>query len=131
MSSSKKIDSASADAENLIEGKVFRTYEGEEFGILRATNSSGPDDLKSGGWIPFAEDGCGNFFACRHDSSVFWDHKTVETLLLAVGEERFLAGICDPSPVELNAHQVKSAWIDPDFARNLGEDPDVLEPPTE
>jgi hypothetical protein len=103
----------------LIEGKVFRTAEGEEFGLIRASHSLGPEEMQTAGWVPFAENGCGDLFVRRDESFAFWDHETSDILLLAVGEERFPASIGDPSPVELEPGQVKKAWIDPDFAREM------------
>lgn len=103
----------------LIEGKVFRTAEGEEFGPIRARHGLGPEELRTAGWVPFAENGCGDFFVRRDESFAFWDHETSDILLLAVGEERFLAGIGNPSPVELKLGQVKKVWIDPDFAHEM------------
>ncbi|NYH98921.1 hypothetical protein [Cupriavidus plantarum] len=103
----------------LIEGKVFRTAEGEEFGLIRASNGLGPEELQTAGWVPFAENGCGDFFVRRNESFAFWDHETSDIFLLAVGEERFLAGIVDTSPVELRPGQVKKVWINPDFAREI------------
>lgn len=101
---------------HLIEGKVFRTSEGEEFGIIRKCHDHGPEELQTAGWVPFAENGCGDFFVRRSENFAFWDHETSEILLLAVGEERFLAGIADPSPVEIKPGQVKKVWIDSAFA---------------
>lgn len=105
---------------NLIEGKVFRTAEGEEFGIIRASQSPGPDEIQTAGWTTFAEDGCGNFFVRRNDSFAFWDHETSEMIHLAVGEGRFLAGIGEPAQIELEPGQIKRLWIDPDFSREMG-----------
>jgi len=102
---------------HLIEGKVFRTAEGDEFGIIRKYHDRGPEELQLRGWVPFSENGCGDFFVRQNESFAFWDHETSEILLLAVGGERFLAGIDDPSPVQLKPGQLKRAWIDPAFAR--------------
>jgi hypothetical protein len=69
----------------------------------------------------FAVDDCGNAFVLNTDGSVtFWDHETEDTTLLAARWSEFVERCELPTPVELDEKQVASAWIDPDFAKEMG-----------
>lgn len=72
---------------------------------------------------PFATDECGNLFTTKDESTIyFWDHETDEANLIAASFEELLAGATDPASVELREDQVKSVWIDPEFAKQFGID---------
>jgi len=102
-----------------IAGLVFRDSCGNEFGRIRAVGGSLPNELQSSSFSAFAEDECGNYFV-KNDSSIgFWDHETHEVTILASSESQFLAGVAPPSSVSLNPSQVKSVWVDPEFAASL------------
>jgi len=53
----------------------------------------------------------------------FWDHETGESTVLAQSAGEFIAGCVAPSEVELEPGQVKSVWVDPEFAKKFGIDP--------
>jgi hypothetical protein len=72
---------------------------------------------------PFATDACGNLFTTKDESTIyFWDHETDEAYLIAASFEELLAGVTEPASVELREDQVKSVWIDPEFAKQFGID---------
>ena len=62
----------------LIEGKVFRSANGEEFGIICRLDSSVPPEVAERSFVAFAEDECGNFFVQRNGAIAFWNHETDE-----------------------------------------------------
>jgi hypothetical protein len=92
---------------------------GCEYGAIRRLHGKSPVSVV--GFTPFAEDECGNAFVRANDSSVhFWDHETDELTRLALDWKSFIANCEEPRQVELDPSQVKSAWIDPEFAKQLG-----------
>lgn len=103
-----------------VAGLVFtHPATGEEYGIIRQIQGKAAASIA--GQTPFAEDGCGNEFVQAQDSSIhFWDHETEELTRLASDWDSFVANCEKPKPVELDLAQVKSAWIDPEFAKQLG-----------
>jgi len=103
-----------------IAGLVFRDPRGNEFGRIRALGGSLPNELQSSSFNAFAEDDCGNYFVKNLSAIGFWDHETHEVTILANSESQFLAGVVPPSSVNLSPSQVKSAWVDPEFAESLG-----------
>lgn len=75
------------------------------------------------GFLPFAEDECGNAFLVAGDGRVlFWDHETDDVLCLADTWDAFRNGCHKPEPVTLDPAQVKSVWINPEFAKKMGID---------
>ena len=67
-----------------------------------------------------ADDECGNCFALAADGRViFWDHETDELVDLAACLSDFLAGCVEMREIALNPNQVKSVWVDPEFAKSL------------
>ena len=71
--------------------------------------------------IPFAGDSSGNLFTQRNDKKVyFWDHEIDEILMIAASFDELYAGVVEPASIELQEGQVKSVWIDPEFAKQLG-----------
>jgi hypothetical protein len=106
---------------NSIYGKVFLNSDGEEFGAIREAQPPFPAEL--GNMKIVAEDECGNYFIEELNSVLFWDHELSSTLCLAKTYEEFLLGCKKPSEVVLKSGQVKSAWIDPDFAKEFGIQP--------
>jgi hypothetical protein len=68
-----------------------------------------------------AEDDCGNFFAVLESGAIaFWDHETDALTPLAISLQQFMANCTDPASVKLKPGQVKSVWINPEFAKQLG-----------
>lgn len=101
-----------------MEGKVFRSQEGDEYGVIRAFQGSRPEGLQG---EVLAEDGCGNFFVVLRSGGVaFWDHETNAATLLAESLAAFSAGLSEPEPVVLQPGQVQSVWVDPEFAKTFG-----------
>jgi hypothetical protein len=103
-----------------IEGKIFRATDGEMFGVIRALSDSIPADLQALQLIPFAEDSCGNFFVADGEQIRFWDHETLKVYLLAQSTAEFVAGLIEPESAVLQKSLVRSAWIDPEFAKKFG-----------
>jgi hypothetical protein len=63
----------------------------------------------------------GNYFATREDGAVwFWDHETDDLVPLASSVSEFVTQCTDPALAELNPRQVKSVWINPEFAKSRG-----------
>jgi len=102
-------------------GKAFRTRDGTEYGIIRKTKEPFPEELSESDVI--AEDGCGNYFVQTNLKVHFWDHETRESVVLAQSLNEFIAGCVAPPEVELEPGQVKSVWVDPEFAKKFGIDP--------
>ncbi len=102
-------------------GKVFTSpSSGRTYGVIRELQGKPPVDFPTG-WTPAAEDECGNYFAVSAAGAVgFWDHETGEIELIADSVLRLYENSAAPGDVELKPGQVKSAWIDPEFARKLG-----------
>ena len=102
-------------------GLVFRHAAlGHEYGtIRRATN---PAAFRNGARV-IAEDESGNAFVARPNGCIaFWDHETGELTDLAASWEVFVEGCAPAQTVQLEPGQVKSVWIDPTLARELGLD---------
>ena len=95
---------------------------GEVFGTIRLDDT--PRHLPiAGNYLAFADDSCGNAFAISPDSRIwFWDHETDELTCLADSWDQFVAGCHEPELTELPPHEVKSVWIDPEFAKQHGID---------
>ena len=55
-------------------------------------------------------------------SIVFWDHETDDITTLAPNWNAFVAGCAAPTQVELDERDVRSVWIDPEFAKEQGVD---------
>ena len=92
---------------------------GCEYGVIRRIE--GKPSVTVEGFTSFAEDECGNTFVQAHDSSIhFWDHEADELIRLAPDWKAFVANCQQPRQVDLDSAQVKSAWIDPEFAKKLG-----------
>ena len=76
--------------------------------------------------IPMAWDGCGNYFILDITTGevLFWDHETADLTRIAESFEGFLSTLqpFNPDDVELKPGQVKTAWVDPDFLKSLGEE---------
>jgi hypothetical protein len=51
---------------------------------------------------------------------MFWDHETDELTTLADSWEVFENGCKEPESIALDESNVVSAWIDPEFAKQLG-----------
>ena len=98
-------------------GKVFRSESGEFFGAIRPLGGTVPKALSLAHGEVFAEDDCGNYFLCRDDQVVFWDHENGKFKVLAHTFERFLAGLELCLPAAIKSGQIKHAWIDPALAK--------------
>ncbi|MCG7200220.1 SMI1/KNR4 family protein [Marinobacter pelagius] len=107
---------------NQIYGKVFKATDGTEYGVLRKASGPYPDDVPKADLI--AEDECGNFFLKSAAGVSFWDHETGQASIIAESMEEFVDCCVAPSEVELERGKVKSAWIDPEFAKEFGIDPE-------
>jgi hypothetical protein len=79
----------------------------------------GFSDSKFG--APIAEDDSGNIVTVLPGGSVsFWDHETDQLTVIASSWDEFASGWVAPKPVNFEPGQVKSGWIDPDFAKSIG-----------
>lgn len=50
----------------------------------------------------------------------FWDHETDDLVSVVRSVSEFVAHCTDQAPVELHPRQVKSLWINPEFAKSRG-----------
>jgi hypothetical protein len=103
-------------------GKVFlHPVTKVEYGLIRIPPTPATfSTLDGAAHDALAEDECGNFFTKTEDGAVwFWDHETDELVKLAGSVSEFISNCTDPQPVELDPDRVKSAWINPDFAKSL------------
>ncbi|MBO2587859.1 SMI1/KNR4 family protein [Shewanella algae] len=98
--------------------KVFINEEGVEFGIIRKAKLPFPSELE--GAKVLAEDESGNYFIEVDEAVYFWDHETSATEFLASSLDNFISGCAEPEAVELKPDQVKSVWVDPEFAKKFG-----------
>ena len=106
-----------------IEGKeYFSQLTNEGYGISEAFSGQLPEGFEVGVFgAPFAYDGCGNLFTENKKKEIcFWDHETDELKVISESWEAFESGCVEPEPVELKDGQVKSVWIDPEFAKQMG-----------
>src|ERR1700733_14845177 len=108
---------------SLIFGKEFESkLTGSSYGIFRKCGTilpSGFTIIKFG--TPFAEDGCGNLFTQTQNGSIcFWDHETDELTVIASSWEEFMSCCITPKEVELKPQQIKSVWVNPEFAKKMG-----------
>jgi hypothetical protein len=104
-------------------GKEFNSkLTGGGYGIFRKCGGALPSDFsitKFG--TPFAEDGSGNLFTQTQNGSIcFWDHETDDLTVIASSWEEFASGCVEPKAVKLKPGQVKSAWMNPEFAKKMG-----------
>jgi hypothetical protein len=104
-------------------GLVFITDSGDEYGIIRQGKSQVEHPVSTIGLEHLADDESGNAFARHADGSiVFWDHETDDITTLAPNWNAFVAGCAAPTQVELDERDVRSVWIDPEFAKEQGVD---------
>tara|TARA_Y100001001_G_scaffold159926_1_gene181663 strand:- start:1668 stop:1997 length:330 start_codon:yes stop_codon:yes gene_type:complete len=107
---------------NQIYGKVFKATDGTEYGVLRKASGPYPDDVLKADVI--AEDECGNYFLESAAGVSFWDHETGQASIIAESLKKFVDCCVAPSEVDLERGKVESAWIDPEFAKEFGIDPE-------
>ncbi|MGC3962359.1 MAG: hypothetical protein QM803_03275 [Rhodocyclaceae bacterium] len=100
-----------------IDGKLFRSATGEEFGVIRKLDSVVPSEIAEQSFEAFAEDESGNFFVQKNGVIAFWDHETNEFLSLASSEKEFLSCLVLPEAVPAQSSKIVSAWIDPEFLK--------------
>jgi hypothetical protein len=101
-------------------GKVF-ILDRMHYGPIRSSALTSFSTLDGTSYDILAEDSCGNYFTTTEDGAVcFWDHETDDLVHLASSLSEFAAHCVAQPPVELNPGQVKSAWINPAFAKSLG-----------
>ncbi len=106
-----------------IEGKeYFSPVTNQGYGIGEVFSGRLPEGFTTEAFgTPFAYDGCGNLFTENEKKEIcFWDHETDEVVVIAKSWNAFTEGCVDTEPVELKEGQVKSAWIDPEFAKQMG-----------
>jgi hypothetical protein len=106
-----------------LRGKVFvHPVTKEEFGAIRVLSTPGKfTTLEGKSFDTLAEDDCGNCFTITDNGSVrFWEHETDELVHLADSLEEFVFHCTNPPKIEFDRSKVKSAWIDPAFAKSLG-----------
>lgn len=101
----------------LIEGKVFRSADGEEFGVIRRLDGPAPLEISEQSFEAFAEDECGNYFVQKNGSIAFWDHETNTFAPLASSQSEFVSKLVSPEPLLALPGNVLSAWIDPEFLK--------------
>lgn len=99
-------------------GKVFKSENGVEYGVIRKAKGPYPEVLSTSEVL--AEDGCGNYFVLLNEAVCFWDHETDENEVLSDSIDDFVSRCSAPEEVELEPGQVESAWIDPEFAKQFG-----------
>ena len=92
------------------------------YGLFRLPEKPGFFSTLNGQqYTVLAEDDCGNYITEMQDGSVcFWDHETDAMDKLSPSISEFISGCSDAEPIKLDPSQVKSAWIDPEFAKSLG-----------
>ena len=108
---------------SVIFGKEFDSkLTGASYGVFRecgATLPAGFSVSKFG--APLAEDGCGNLVTEVQNGSVcFWDHETDDLAVIARSWDDFASGCTTPKKVELKPEQVRSVWVNPEFAKKMG-----------
>lgn len=102
-----------------MKNKVFKSDAGEEFGTIRELQGELPSDLDLKILKPFAEDDCGNYFVVLNSEICFWDHETREVRMLAKSTDDFIKSLHVRDVISLDNVQIRSAWIDPEFAAQL------------
>ncbi|ODN41413.1 SMI1/KNR4 family protein [Piscirickettsia litoralis] len=108
-----------------------KTYSVNNFIELSKFKEELPNELNIKDFLPFAEDGCGNYFLLRlHDGAIiFWDHEIEEPDSLQkiannitefdkklIRDEENINDIISKNDVTF-----KKKWIDPDFEREMIE----------
>lgn len=106
---------------NRIFGNIFKANDGSEYGVIRETEPPFPDDLSR--FEVIAEDEDGNYFIKVAGEIHFWDHEIGKTEAIATSIEEFIAGCIAPQELKIEPDQVKSVWVDPEFAKQFGIDP--------
>lgn len=106
-------------------GKVFigPAVKKEEYGPIRLLRQGAKrfSRLDGSSFEALAEDSCGNYFTAIEDGGIwFWNHETDDLICLAGSVSEFVKRCENPSPVKLDPKQVKSVWIDPQFAKSIG-----------
>jgi len=104
-------------------GKEFESkLTGDGYGVFRACAPVLPADFTTAAFgRPFAEDDGGNLFTELPDGNIcFWDHETDDLTVIASTWDDFAKSCIPPKPVELKPGQVKSVWVDPEFAKKMG-----------
>ena len=112
-----------ADILDAVSGKVFvHPVTKQSYGPIRSSSAlTSFSTLDGTSFDALAEDSCGNYFTTTEDGVVcFWNHETDDLVHLASSASEFVIHCADPPPVEFNPGQVKSAWINPAFAKSLG-----------
>ena len=110
------------DIENIIGKEYDSNLSGEAYSFRGLFKGIYPDNysIETCG-LPFAEDSSGNLYTTKNNGKIyFWDHETDDTVLIANSYEDLLGGLKEPSSIELREDQVKSVWIDPEFAKQFG-----------
>ncbi|UXK09530.1 SMI1/KNR4 family protein [Shewanella putrefaciens] len=99
-------------------GKIFKSETGVEYGVIRKAKEPFPEVLSTSNVL--AEDDCGNYFILSNEAVCFWDHETGENAFLSKSVDDFVSMCSAPEEAELEPSQIESAWIDPEFAKQIG-----------
>jgi len=104
-----------------VRGKVFiHPVSKQPYGPIRPSSQS--PTLDGTALDVLGEDSCGNCFAAASDGGVlFWDHETNGLLRLTDSIREFVSHCKEAPPLELDPKQVRSGWIDPEFAKSIGK----------
>lgn len=102
---------------NRVFGKVFKSENGLEYGVIRKAKLPFTEVLSTLNVL--ADDDCGNYFVLLNEAVCFWDHETGDNEVLFESVDDFVSR-CSSPEVELEPGQVESAWIDPEFAKKFG-----------
>ncbi len=107
---------------SVVDGLVFSAKGSDaEFGAIRPAEAQEKHCLNETELVHIADDDSGNAFAVATDGAIlFWDHETNDLTKLASSWTEFVDGCALPGPVELDERDVRSAWIDPSFAKEQG-----------
>jgi hypothetical protein len=111
------------DTLNAARGKVFvHPVTKGTYGPIRIPDApTNFATLAGAAFRALAEDSCGNYFTVTENGTVwFWDHETDDLVRLAGSVSEFVLHCEDAPPSLTDSNKVKSAWIDPAFAKSLG-----------
>ncbi len=94
----------------------------QEYGVFRKNSGRLPEGFTTEKFgTPFAGDSSGNLFTEAKDGNIcFWDHETDNLTVISPSWNDFSKACVEPARVTLKEGQVKSVWVNPEFAAKLG-----------